>query len=266
MLSIWKVPFVSGGALAALIATSLSLAHLEADATASPTTSIDATATPPWPNNIPLDVEKSDPHLVLVDAFQVAGLEENEATEKVDEIFDEVFGSGDEPRLDWQRSSPHLVIYDAFIAADYSEEVAVELASMAMRTFHGKSAIPTGEALQGLEECHVYRITIIWCDGAGEQRRIRRYIGKNCWDNLISTCGLTNATCAVGQKVVYTFSLAPGCIDGVSGCVWIDRGSLTWVDCEHANILDCECIEDCEDAGYTCCDVLDGCDGCPCDE
>lgn len=182
----------------------------------------------------------------------------------VKEIGPQMFDPEHGVPLDWKTSNKHAALAEAFDRAGFQHQVAADLATIAMHAFSG--AEPGGGGAAAGDECHVYTIAIVWCGPQGQKRRTREYIPSNCWEDLLQTCGLTNVTCSVGDFLVYELELNPGCIDGVSGCVWIEKTAPpSWVDCDFG-ILDCNCFTSCQNSGYRCCPNGQICSGCPCDE
>jgi hypothetical protein len=221
--------------------------------------------------------QKSNIHLLISDAFESAGHPKHEASELATQAIEELRilspaeerAGADPPDVifEWRKSNLHLILADAFVSAGYPEREAVELATHAIVQIMG---ITPGEGeMQPLgEDCWVYPVRVIYCDG-GQKKSVRKYLSGLCWEDLGSACLLP--VCDTGEIPWFTLTKSSTCDepDPPAGtCVWIGAtGDGKWVPCDWLD-YDCDCFDeadpiDCGEIEIECGDEFDGPSGCP---
>lgn len=263
----WRASVVAAGLLV-VVAFALSTSAIS-------TTSQDDAE--PSQQRVAFEWQGSNIHLLISDAFVSAGYPEHEASELATQAVEELRilspaeeRSGADPPdviFDWRKSNLHLIFSDAFASIGVPQREASVLATQAFMEMIGVTAKP-GDLQPLGEDCWVYPVRVIYCDG-GQKKSVRKYLNGLCREDLNSL--FVVPVCGSGEAPWFTMTKSSSCGDPdppAGTCVWVGKkGAGKWVPCDWVD-YDCDCFDeadpiDCGEIEIQCADQFNGPTGCP---
>jgi len=220
-----------------------------------------------------LDWRRSNPFLVLQEAFRAADYSAQDARRHAENAVNEMGllpRSDGDPEvpvpLDWRRSNIALIVAEAFRHAGMDRDDATRRANAAVITIGAMESTSAPPELG-------YPMSIIFCEDGPtgpNKRRIERIMNGLCWEEFVLLCPTTEE-CTGGQAVWRQVTAAWDCDPELANleCVWILAGEPDWFPSSWIDI-GCDCFVeveayDCFNIEEFCGAALAGPTGCPCD-